>query len=424
MGNILYKEGVNEEVWASEDVPAKMRAVKIKGDGEYHFDPECPTPRVGAGEVLIKVKRSGMCHTDVGAIAGHMNPMMGLKEGEYRRPGHEFAGEAVAVGEGVDPEDWKGTNGLALALYGYCDDCFNCAEDKYNLCRSAVFTGIQVDGGFADYVALPAKHVLQIPGDVSLDDAFAVGDALLTAQHALNLIYAYSTEGFIAVYGGVGGLGMAVIANLLTDIDEEKIISIDTREEFLQVQREILGIHVINSMGEHGPRSVAKELKKLTKYGLTRVVDCVGSGGRMDGAFGAVEKLVQEGNFDKASFEAAMLTEFAGKGTVMDAIAAVNKGGQVCVVGSRDKEHMLFPVGNWMGREVGVIGPWGGPYETAESILNSMDQEEYAPDTEAGKALAMLRGKECPFTKEGFDDGYEALTKGKVMGRVYFNMDL
>ncbi|MBW3014418.1 alcohol dehydrogenase catalytic domain-containing protein, partial [Candidatus Woesearchaeota archaeon] len=419
MADLLYEEGPNEESWAFEDVPAKMRAVKIKGDKEFYFVSDYPTPQVGTGEVLIKVARSGMCHTDVGAIEGKMNAQMGLKEGEFRIPGHEFAGRVVAVGDEVDSDEWKNENALALALYGFCDEeaedrCVSCCDDQYNLCRGAVFTGIQVNGGFADYVALPAEHVLKISSSVSLDDAFPVGDALLTAQHAIDLIGADETRGYVAVYGGAGGLGVAVIANLLKTLNREKIISIDTREQFLQLQREKLGIHTINSMGEKGPRHVAKELKKLTKYGLTRVIDCVGTGGRISSAYGAVEKLVQEGNFSKETFQAALMDEFANKGTVMDSINAVIKGGQVCVIGFNLGQFMLYPVGNFMGREVGMTGPWGGPFETAERLLEEMDDEEFVRDSEAGRALEMLRGKRCPFTQDGFAEGYMALVGGQV----------
>jgi alcohol dehydrogenase, propanol-preferring len=125
---------------------------------------EIPRPEPGPGEVLIKVRACGVCHTDLhiveGELAPHRSPVV---------PGHEIVGEVVGIGEGGAPEAEAGAP-AALGtrvgvpwLWRACGTCRFCLRGDENLCENALFTGYDVDGGFAEYTVAPAEFVYPLP---------------------------------------------------------------------------------------------------------------------------------------------------------------------------------------------------------------------------------------------------------------------
>jgi len=117
--------------------------------------PELPEP--GAGEIRIRVRACGICHTDLHIIEGDLPPAR-----LPVIPGHQVVGVVESIGEGV-ARFRKGDRVGVPWVYRTCGGCAFCARGEENLCPEAWFTGYHVDGGYAEYVVAPAAFALVIP---------------------------------------------------------------------------------------------------------------------------------------------------------------------------------------------------------------------------------------------------------------------
>ncbi len=137
---------------------------------------EMPVPQPGPGEVLIAVRACGVCHTDLHTVEGELEP--------HRSPvvpGHQIVGEVVALGEGADAVPAGGEpDGAPLRqgervgvpwLWRACGTCRYCRRGDENLCENALFTGYDVDGGYAEYTVAPAAFAYRLPDMPDLDVA-------------------------------------------------------------------------------------------------------------------------------------------------------------------------------------------------------------------------------------------------------------
>src|SRR5262245_35956522 len=160
---------------------------------------ERPIPGPGAGTVRIKVLACGICHSD-----------SLTKEGGYpglqypRVPGHEVAGEIDAVGPGV--VGWEPGQRVGVGWNGgYCGHCDHCRRGEFFACVTGQVTGITYDGGYADYVYVPASAVALMPDELPPGDAAPLMCAGLTTFNALRNSGARPSD-VVAVLG-LGGLG-------------------------------------------------------------------------------------------------------------------------------------------------------------------------------------------------------------------------
>ena len=122
-----------------------------------------PEPR--AGEVLLRVRCCGVCHTDLHIVEGEMPPAKLPVV-----PGHQVVAVVERVGPGVTHPAPGARVGVAW-LYASCGVCEACRRGEENLCAQIMFTGYHVDGGYAQYLVARADYVYPLPG--SFDDAHA-----------------------------------------------------------------------------------------------------------------------------------------------------------------------------------------------------------------------------------------------------------
>lgn len=123
---------------------------------------ERPVPQ--AGQILLKVRACGVCRTDLHLLDGELPdarlPVV---------PGHEIVGEVVACGVGVD---WPRGTRFGVPWLGFtCGKCVFCVSGQENLCDAALFTGCQLDGGYAEHVVADARFCFELPSNI--DDAHA-----------------------------------------------------------------------------------------------------------------------------------------------------------------------------------------------------------------------------------------------------------
>ncbi len=158
---------------------------------------EMPTPTISDGEVLVKIKMTGICGSDVPRV---------LHNGAHYFPivlGHEFAGEVVEIGGGVSGfELGDKVSGAPLIP---CLKCADCQNGNYSLCKNYTFIGSRIQGSFAEYVKLPAINAIKFDKAISYEQG-AFFEPSTVAAHGLKCAD-FKGGGTVAVLGG-GTIGL------------------------------------------------------------------------------------------------------------------------------------------------------------------------------------------------------------------------
>jgi D-arabinose 1-dehydrogenase-like Zn-dependent alcohol dehydrogenase len=176
-----------------------MKAVQVSRPGGDFEVVERPTPEPGRGQVRIKVGACGVCHSD--AIVKETG-WPGL---QYPRiPGHEIAGRIDAIG--ADVTQWKPGQRVGVGWHGgHCFTCDPCRRGDFINCKFEKITAIHFDGGYAEYVIVPAEAVALMPDDLPADEAAPLLCAGITVYNALRSSGARA--GDLVAVQGIGGLG-------------------------------------------------------------------------------------------------------------------------------------------------------------------------------------------------------------------------
>ncbi len=201
-----------------------MRALQLTGPGEPLTLREVPDPAAGPGEVVVRVAGCGVCHTDIGF----------WREGVATRArlpltlGHEIAGTVVSAGAGADA--LLGREVIVPAVIP-CGECVLCRSGRSNVCRAQLMPGNDIDGGFADYVRVPARGlcVVEDRGGYALADLSVIADAVTTPYQAVvrSGLGAYDSAIVIGA-GGVGGHAVQIAAAfgayvIALDVDDARL---------------------------------------------------------------------------------------------------------------------------------------------------------------------------------------------------------
>ena len=157
----------------------------------------------GPGEVLVKVRASGLCVSDIHIQDGKV----GTVHLPYT-PGHEMAGVIVAVGKGVDPA--RIGEHISAAIDIVCGECEFCRIGRTNLCRSLVRIGFERDGSHEEYCVIPAKNAFTVDPTIPFEEITGIPDAVGCMYNGLKN-QAKLGIGQTLLILGVGGLGMNAI---------------------------------------------------------------------------------------------------------------------------------------------------------------------------------------------------------------------
>lgn len=177
-----------------------MRAYELHGVNDLRRE-DIEKPEIPSGWVLVQVKASGICSSDIPRI---------FTNGTYHFPtipGHEFSGVVAAYGEGV-PEERVGKRVGIFPLIP-CRTCPQCRQKKYEMCEHYDYLGSRRDGGFAEYVAVPDWNLMELPENVSFREA-AMLEPLSVALHAVKR--SGVKPGDTAAVIGTGMIGFAAAA--------------------------------------------------------------------------------------------------------------------------------------------------------------------------------------------------------------------
>ena len=208
-----------------------MQAWRYVGPQQTLERQEIERPRAGPGEVVVRVRAAGVCHSDLhvlDGIAPFPTPMT---------LGHEVAGTVEEAGSAVQDL----ALGQMVALYGPNSEggCRFCRRGEENLCADSQPIGLGIDGGYTEFVRCRARSAIVVPAGVPPEQAAVATDAVLTPYHALRNV-ARLGAGETAVLIGLGGLGMNAIeiARLLG----AAVVAVDIAPEKLERAR-ALGAH-------------------------------------------------------------------------------------------------------------------------------------------------------------------------------------
>ena len=183
-----------------------MKALFVKNPGEVPDlevrEVETPTP--AAGEVLVKVNSAGLCGHDIAIMTGLLR--RGVDHSVIL--GHEISGQIAEVGEGVS--GISEGDAVVASLTAFCGECDRCASGLDYRCRYGRGVGHAINGGFAEYVALPARSVTPIPEGIDLAGAALLACPIGVCVRALKVAGVSAGESAL-VTGAGGGLGVHAI---------------------------------------------------------------------------------------------------------------------------------------------------------------------------------------------------------------------
>ena len=203
-------------------------------------------PELGVNDVLIKVKRSAICGTDV-----HIYNWDDWAQKTIPVPmtvGHEFAGEIVEIGSEVHPEHFNMSVGDRVSAEGHvtCGYCRNCRAGRRHLCRNSVGVGVNRPGSFAEYVAVPAFNVYKLPENVS-DEMGAIFDPYGNATHTA---LAYDLVGEDVLITGAGPIGIMAAA-IARFVGARHVVITDINDYRLDLARKMGATNAVNVTSEN-----------------------------------------------------------------------------------------------------------------------------------------------------------------------------
>jgi L-gulonate 5-dehydrogenase len=196
-----------------------MRALVFPGPGSAAFA-EVPLPEPGPGEVRVRVAVAGLCAGDLYIYTGK-NPYV-----RYPRIGcHEIAGVVEAAGP-----DCAAEPGLRVVVEPFigCGHCYPCRVGKPNCCANLRIVGVHQDGGFADFVIVPASHVHPVPAGMALVDA-AFAEPVAIGVQGCNRAGVTAADHVLVLGAGPIGLAVAEVARArgarvhITDLNIERL---------------------------------------------------------------------------------------------------------------------------------------------------------------------------------------------------------
>lgn len=210
----------------------KAGVVHAKGDIRYE---EIPAPQVKPGQVLIKVKYTGICGSDIPRVNGdgcHFYPNV---------LGHEFSGTVAAVGEGVHTVS-AGDRVAGVPLVP-CLSCQDCQKGDYSLCKNYSFIGSREYGSFAEYVVVPQRNAVKFSDEVSFEQG-AFFEPSTVALHGL-IGADYQGGGTVAVLG-VGTIGLFTM-QWAKIFGAAKVVVYDICEERLELAKRLGADGTVNT---------------------------------------------------------------------------------------------------------------------------------------------------------------------------------
>ena len=179
-----------------------MKAIRLIRPGQPLEAQQVPVPSLSGRDVLVRVKAAGICHSDAHYRAGtsRVDPLP-------LTLGHEVAGVVEQVGHEVT--SFKRGDRVCLHYLATCGQCVYCQQGNEQFCTTGAMIGKYRDGGYADFIVMPARSVFRLPEEIPFEQGAIMMCSSATSLHALNKARLRPGES-VAVFGA-GGLGLSAI---------------------------------------------------------------------------------------------------------------------------------------------------------------------------------------------------------------------
>ncbi|MFX0046712.1 MAG: zinc-binding dehydrogenase [Candidatus Hermodarchaeota archaeon] len=233
-------------------------------DGQDISIKEVAIPELHESQVLIQVKASGICGTDIAIVKGNLPTPTPLILG------HEFAGEVIEVGKKVN-SNWEGKPVTSEINSNIDFSCYYCQRKMFSQCISRKALGIDIDGSFAEYIVVEPYLLHELPSKISYKEATFI-EPLAAAYQTFEMMPLEDDDKVIAIYG-LGKLGL-----LLTQVALVKgldVIAVDGSDKKLSIAKKYGAKQLINRFEVE---NISDEIKGLTdNLGADIVVDTTGN---------------------------------------------------------------------------------------------------------------------------------------------------
>ena len=238
-----------------------------------------PVPRIGPGEVLLRVRATG-----VGLTVVIMTAVPGRVTSFPRIPGHEVAGEVAEVGS--EAGHVKVGDRVTCHFYLTCGTCRFCRSGRETLCSAfGGYVGMACDGAYAEYMAIPARNVTPIPPGVSDLDAAIAADAICTPYHACRAEARIGPGDSVLIVGAGGGVGIHGVQ--MAKLCGGWVVAADITDDKLAAARECGADALIDvRRGD-----VAGQVQQLTDgRGVDAAIDFVASRETLEGCVASLAR--------------------------------------------------------------------------------------------------------------------------------------
>lgn len=217
-----------------------MRAVRLVEVGKPLEMQEIPIPSYGRYDVLVRVMAAGICHSDVHYRTG--------KSQVYPLPmtlGHEVSGVVEKIGSDVTMV--RPGDRVCLHYMVTCGNCYYCSMGSEQFCEKGKMLGHFVDGGYAEYIAVPERNAVLLPDEIPFEHGATMMCASATSLHAIRKSRLKGGE-TLAVFG-VGGLGMSAI-QLAKALGARDVYAVDIHTQKLEMAARFGAIPVNAAEGD------------------------------------------------------------------------------------------------------------------------------------------------------------------------------
>ncbi len=273
---------------------------------------DLPKPKIGVNEVLIKIRKTAICGTDLHIYQWDDWAQKTIPLGMC--VGHEFSGEIVEMGSEV-----RGLKcGQRVSGEGHltCNFCRNCKAGRRHLCQNTIGVGVNTQGAFAEYLALPASNVYPLVDSIS-DELAAIFDPLGNAIHTA-LSYDLTGEDVLITGAGPIGIMAALIAQ---KVGARYVVLTDVNEYRIQLAQSVGVQHVINS-AHTSLQAVIADLGMLEGFDIglemsgnsiafSNMLDVMDNGGKI--ALLGILDNKSETNWDKVIFKSLFIKGIYGR---------------------------------------------------------------------------------------------------------------
>ena len=200
---------------------------------------EIETPRPAAGQVLVKIKRIGVCGSDIHVYYGEHKGT-----GYPVTQGHEVSGQIAALGEGVT--GFHVGQKVTIEPQAVCGECYPCRHGKYNLCEKLKVMGFQTTGAASEYFAAPAFRVTALPDEMSYDEG-AMIEPLAVTVHAARRFP--EMEGAKVAILGCGPIGI-LLAQSVKALGAARVMITDISDYRLELAKRCGADYAVNTRDE------------------------------------------------------------------------------------------------------------------------------------------------------------------------------